>query len=1155
MAKSPFTGRDSYERLEQLQALCSSADVDALLLVGGADSRFSRGCSAALQYLFLGKSGQELLGEQVIPQAFETLEDVVLVVTRHSADIFYPLDSDSATFLLPLIACWRNLTEHVAPDDVPQDDRELIKIRSFRDMVAPYKRLGVPMGSFDSMAIERWPLVQAFGLENDGIASATAVGFFTMQHVAVDIETALFARMLLLDNYYARRLVLEATPALRLHYESALTKLDHASHASERHAKSELDWGDDVISYYEFGTIRHAARGLSPAKARGARVLFGTRTLLPETASNETLPDHAGVEGFSATHLLWTAEEPLSGLRVARTYMLGTGRVAARVIDKDALVHPCFEKLDRYDDMRDNGQDVRFVLALYEAVLQAHAEAIDAFVVEAKSQAAVSSSSVRATALTALRRLVAPLEATYDLPAAYLETHFQVTLECLDACGEPVTETTVAKWSQWYLTTSLSHVPSQCAKMQPLGSLVVGDTLLLQKPTRTHLVVTRGFEYIKTWTQAGKEADFASHLDDALASEHMLVDTLRLGKELGDAIPKALLLVQCPHLPLLRGVLKTYTSGLVFQSANCNPIVISFANDVASLQVLSTPDDALLLLLIEFRDRQTNPVRASFPLTLLGSSIALPLVANSRMQADVMRLLDTWKASLLRLDIPFHRPHDNSRGEKDVPTHFMPGIQRVLGLDADAATKQRLFPHWYISKAVAQVSSWAKPKTTSKLLIPISVFLGVPGSDVHALSMALADISGATNAWHHVVVDVRLGDQQSLERTAVQQLHASVATAVGAIAAQSSWDLRPRILLTVIGYVDCMTVAAAIKMPPAHWALPTKLSTLTCCLSGAALLQPTTANPLPKLWDQLTAGFATYVVLSHTAELSRTALHRLRTRIDAANPFADVFCPAYRDRHFPNWIASPETYSVASTAGHAVGFRIGAAIDRARFLACVQHGLTPHATLKSIEPSSALKAAPAELTGLRLAQSLAMHKVAQSLKAQSPAIAAEQVAALTADCGAVWSIEATLTFADDSAHGYQYLNSGVKATLKPTAAPSAATCSVVFTGVQLNASALKTLLLACCPTKYEPVRPLQSGVSLVEKRQIQADHVHDPLPDGYVFDGTYYYDYFGGQYEFHPAIDSFVQAYVASKKDVATRQTNELEQDRRRFEELTERIV
>ncbi|KDO15889.1 hypothetical protein SPRG_18574, partial [Saprolegnia parasitica CBS 223.65] len=368
-----------------------------------------------------------------------------------------------------------------------------------------------------------------------------------------------------------------------------------------------------------------------------------------------------GVEGFSATHLLWTAEEPLSGLRVARTYMLGTGRVAARIVDKDALVHPVFEKLDRYDDALDNGKDVRLVLALYEAVLQAHAEAIDAFVAEAKTQAADRSSSVQAAALNALRRLVAPLEATYVLPAAYLETHFHVTLECLDACGEPVTETTVGKWSQWYLATSLSHVPSQCAAMQPLGSLVVGDTLLLQKPTRTHLVVTRGFEYIKTWTQAGKEADFASHLDDALASEHMLVDTLRLGKELGDAIPKALLLVQCPHLPLLHGVLKTYTSGLVFQSANCNPIVISFANDVASLQVLSTPDDALLLLLVEFRDREANPVRASFPLTLLGSSIALPLVANSRMQADVMRLLETWKASLMRLDIPFHRPHAGAR--------------------------------------------------------------------------------------------------------------------------------------------------------------------------------------------------------------------------------------------------------------------------------------------------------------------------------------------------------------------------------------------------------------------------------------------------------------------------------------------------------------
>lgn len=41
----------------------------------------------------------------------------------------------------------------------------------------------------------------------------------------------------------------------------------------------------------------------------------------------------------------------------------------------------------------------------------------------------------------------------------------------------------------------------------------------------------------------------------------------------------------------------------------------------------------------------------------------------------------------------------------------------------------------------------------------------------------------------------------------------------------------------------------------------------------------------------------------------------------------------------------------------------------------------------------------------------------------------------------------------------------------------------------------------------------------------------DPLPEGYLFDGTNYVDFFGGRYEFHPCIAQFIDEYVTAAND------------------------
>jgi hypothetical protein len=43
----------------------------------------------------------------------------------------------------------------------------------------------------------------------------------------------------------------------------------------------------------------------------------------------------------------------------------------------------------------------------------------------------------------------------------------------------------------------------------------------------------------------------------------------------------------------------------------------------------------------------------------------------------------------------------------------------------------------------------------------------------------------------------------------------------------------------------------------------------------------------------------------------------------------------------------------------------------------------------------------------------------------------------------------------------------------------------------------------------------------------------DPLPDGYMYDGVNYVDFYGGRYEFHPNMPQFIEQHVAASNDAS----------------------
>lgn len=203
-----------------------------------------------------------------------------------------------------------------------------------------------------------------------------------------------------------------------------------------------------------------------------------------------------------------------------------------------------------------------------------------------------------------------------------------------------------------YVSMTLSDVPSQLESSESLGSLVVGDSLLLQAtPSRSErddtddrfICVTQAFPYFRSWIHSGQEADFVRAFVATLRSEFMLQSpAIQLGHAIATmdaladapnpsssstseqdrdtqaaaqvALTKAMLLFDSDVLPSVRGTMRLFSGGFVFMTPHMNPVLISLAKHVRSLQVVPTHADELVLLRIDLKpDAHTSatPVRSA----------------------------------------------------------------------------------------------------------------------------------------------------------------------------------------------------------------------------------------------------------------------------------------------------------------------------------------------------------------------------------------------------------------------------------------------------------------------------------------------------------------------------------------------------------------
>lgn len=169
---------DALARLQSLQALLTG-DVDGLLCIGGIDGGENLGGAQVLKYLLLGRNGSELLDANI---GSEDFEDAVMVITKTAVAIY--CNHKVFAQVSSLTALWRGLTTHVvsAQEMKDADAAEDFKIASFVSMVAGCTKFGISVGAEigkgATSVVERWPLVQAYALQDE--SGGGGRGFFTM---------------------------------------------------------------------------------------------------------------------------------------------------------------------------------------------------------------------------------------------------------------------------------------------------------------------------------------------------------------------------------------------------------------------------------------------------------------------------------------------------------------------------------------------------------------------------------------------------------------------------------------------------------------------------------------------------------------------------------------------------------------------------------------------------------------------------------------------------------------------------------------------------------------------------------------------------------------------------------------------------------------
>eukprot|EP00195_Chlamydomonas_chlamydogama_P002993 CAMPEP_0202922708 /NCGR_PEP_ID=MMETSP1392-20130828/78065_1 /ASSEMBLY_ACC=CAM_ASM_000868 /TAXON_ID=225041 /ORGANISM="Chlamydomonas chlamydogama, Strain SAG 11-48b" /LENGTH=588 /DNA_ID=CAMNT_0049616349 /DNA_START=166 /DNA_END=1928 /DNA_ORIENTATION=- len=496
-------------RLRRLQKFIESKGLEALLFVPGVDGKYNTGSAQAIAYILQGTSNRDVVDSCHLGT---DLEDSVLLVRRDGVSLYSPKAAVTEDVRELLSQRVPNL-QLFRPTELEAADPDLIdetKLGSFIQMLRGISSVGIPFvmppadnagqqNPPDPMVLEKWPLLQAYGLEGVGKS-----GFFTQNFKATDVHQALHNHVYReLDGHAVEHVVGEGAATLLQHWYEMIRALGHKAPRAAAADMTERQLAEPLLGYFSYGMLRPAP-GVSKAVTMMPRIVFGARTNSDSAVSEAVTLGAApgpgsrsgGTEviallhllarvckhvpcqcsGAHALHFVAEAADPRGPLRAARTYFLSTG-----ALTRNMFADPSEEVQEGYDFSTSTAgwraDDALLLMRLYTAVVMAARAAMEHFALQAEATVM----SARAVAMEALAQRCG--EMGVALPALQQQAKFALW-QCdhlNNVTGQAVRGSRQLK----VIRLSVSDIQSSVTG-QLLGGVVYADTFLDIPPLGQH---------------------------------------------------------------------------------------------------------------------------------------------------------------------------------------------------------------------------------------------------------------------------------------------------------------------------------------------------------------------------------------------------------------------------------------------------------------------------------------------------------------------------------------------------------------------------------------------------------------------------------------------------------------------------------------------
>lgn len=1127
---SPFV---SASRLRQVQSLLNpghgSQQLDGILCISGIDSRYNDCMYELLNYLLFGFFDVRRNELESSGFAEEVIDDLMVLICKDHVEIY--CNPVNYHYFLPYVSHWPSLQFHCLAEHEYEgeenDAAEEFKIRALIAMLRDCKALGIPFSGkgqnakFDSMAIEKWPIIQAYALDDFGSG-----GFFTMNFQVLDVSSKVHQLQDVQDPVTVEILLTEHLPLLSRQWDNMM-KCVQMSLESSAAFISQKKVLEPLQSYYNHGLVGHK-RSLSNTPF----VVFTSdtdRQTLSKVQKGESLdnPKDLVLKRQSATHMICQVVSPNNPLVCTRTYFFCP------------FSFPGNDEKARGRSTSESDTELRYASTIYLSMVRAVLAAIEMY-------------SHTASCMRAEKKCRETLvEECGYLNNSNLQTYlsnsssFVFSLKTMGLDSSLNEDVTSKRMKSISLT--LYNIPAVHSKEFNLGSMVFTETFLDSRITcngstdvsSDYLILTSNIPRYQLWSMNGHSKQHtvsppSVHAD--LWGEMLMIqpDIFMMGTWPAMLPPEKVTLSVWKH-----GLsVKTSEYGyFLLHGTEMNSISLYDGDSMSQVTLLTvevalTPDlSSRLPPHLSADADETGLFRVVFafnPHTKAHTQLygnVLPEWKNESKVPSVERL------EYLEPDIePIHFYLQNklevlttSEGTStalkkcaaDVPDLFdflehlseSCGLQNPVSLDTyQTLTGNVEEPHGKVGEKIV-----------------VTVIGGAPGSEKNTLASVLTSYNKNAINW----LIYRQPDECNVD---TGFLHRSMTAAVET---RNQWLLTKstRVILIAPGFCDTTQVLQAMNSHPDQ-AIRAEfcVGAVTICIDPLNTFMEHKMT-LPCLMSQCAQGWVNNILFTSQTTTPNETLENIQTLIRSIN--SNV---ALLKAESGNVRRSTDLDLIMSETAFK-----NPELQRARVL------LKPH---WCTDPFSAWPCRP-KMKDVVLRFTIPLEKHLTLIKLRG--------ITKTLKCypfiGNIYFVHGFLAFSGNPGMvDLQYIPLSNKLSLNETRdlayisegddLGKQQVYFMSFTGVGLKEQDLKTFLSSCVKQKPERKKPLvRKDLSVKDIEKIHEKHHLDELPDGWFYNGSQFVSMTGERSQKHPSLDKFVQAYLDQKNAEIEKFNNRIESD------------